>query len=188
MIKEVVGDEKDVRGYAIFDKKKINEYYKIYSKVISECDQGMEDNIRLINENDIDSVVEIFMNAYSNSPWNENWSFDDVKMCILDSINSPNRKIFVYLSDNKIVGAIIIEKVHWHWGNEIEIKELFVKPSYQSMGVGTSLFKYIEKYAKNNNYKKISFYTYDDTKLINFYKKNNCSISSDTIIMEKELV
>lgn len=124
--------------------------------------------IRKFNNNEIDLVMQIWKNEnikahnfIQKEYWENNYEY--VKKIL------PNAEIYVYILEEKIVGFIGI--------NDSYIEGIFVDTNNQSNGIGTSLLDKVKENRKNltlSVYKK-------NTNAINFYKKNDFIITSESI-------
>ena len=107
---------------------------------------------------------------------------------ILNYINNPIYKIFLYKKDKCIIGFIISTLIE----KELEILAIYVKEEFRNQKIATSLIKYLisnndinrvllEVSEKNNAainlYQKLGFKTI--CKRLNYYK------DSDALVMEK---
>lgn len=133
--------------------------------------------IRKFKENDIDSLMEIWLNTniqahyfIDSNYWNDN--FQMVKKLI------PQAEVYLYEINRKIVGFVGI--------TENYIAGIFVAKDYQSQGIGKELLEFIKK-----KYSHLSLNVYKrNVRAIDFYLKSNFKILSeqiDTNVKEKEL-
>jgi GNAT superfamily N-acetyltransferase len=64
----------------------------------------------------------------------------------------------------------------------IWINSLFVNPDFQKKGIGSSLLKAVENFAKNHYIKVVALETHKQAKwAINFYKKNGYNLINDNL-------
>ena len=121
---------------------------------------------------------------------------------ILEKIKE--KKVYiVYNNENNCVATFTLEtKIPTvQKGSEdlksdsIYLSKLAVSPSYSNAGIGTECIKFIEQYAKRNNYKYIKFdvYSKSNNTLI-FYLKKGFEITGmsktrrfDVVLMQKEV-
>lgn len=124
--------------------------------------------IREFEKNDINDVMQIWKSEnikthkfIQKEYWESKYNF--VKE------NLPNAEIYVYISKEKVVGFIGL--------NDNYIEGIFVDAKNQANGVGTSLLNKVKEIRNNltlSVYKK-------NTNAINFYKKNDFMITSESI-------
>lgn len=144
--------------------------------------------IRKMNTADIPVVAEVFVNAYSDVPWCENWSREDAIVRVTDYFHYPNSRCYVALYQNTIVGGILCDVLRWHKGKQIEIKELFVSPNMQKKGIGKALFYRMENDAIDEGIGEIIFWTDIHPKMQSFYTGMGCKISQGEVIMHKKII
>lgn len=124
--------------------------------------------IRKFEKSDINDVMQIWKNEnikahkfISKEYWENNYSY--VKEIL------PNAEIYVYVIEENIVGFVGV--------NQNYIEGIFVDINNQYNGIGTLLLNKVKENKTNlilNVYKK-------NKKAINFYKKNNFIITSESI-------
>ncbi len=61
-------------------------------------------------------------------------------------------EVFVYLLDQKIAGVVVLYPLD---KNNIEIKNIAVRPNLHGKGLGTQLLKFAKEFAKENEYDNI---------------------------------
>ena len=113
---------------------------------------------------------EIFplLQQLTYAPLLDNLKFNDI-ICSLKS----NHHIYVYITDNKIVGTItlLIEQKLIHSGKCVgHIEDLVVDKDHNGMGIAKELLAYTLQIAKDNNCYKVILDC--DKKLISFYEKS----------------
>lgn len=124
--------------------------------------------IREFEDNDIDNIMQIWkcenIKAHNFIPkeyWENNYEY------VKDIL--PNAEIYVFIVKEKIVGFVGIDNNY--------IEGIFVDTNNQSNGIGTSL---LNKVKESRNNLTLSVYK-KNTNAINFYKKNDFIITSESI-------
>lgn len=116
------------------------------------------------------------------------YGIDELKNIICDD----NKKIFVYVEDNKVLGYLFT--VHKEIKNdrllcdtkELYIDDLCVDLNSQNKGIGHKLFEYVKEYAKENNYNKITLNVWNlNVSAFNFYE--NIGFKKIKTFMEYDL-
>lgn len=80
--------------------------------------------------------------------------------------------------NNNIVGY----SVNQYQDNRCHILSIGIKQDLRSKGLGKIMLEYLYDIAKNNKSEFLSLYVhFDNTKGINFYKKNNFNVQSEKI-------
>ncbi len=124
--------------------------------------------IRKFEKSDINDVMQIWENEnikahkfISKEYWKSNYNY--VKEVL------PNVEIYVYIIEKRVVGFIGL--------NNNYIEGLFIDSKNQGKGIGTYLVNKAKEQKENlilSVYKK-------NTNAINFYKKNDFAITSESI-------
>ena len=111
---------------------------------------------------------------------------------IIGMLNDDNRPIFVYESNNKVVGyAFTIKKIVKDDNVLQDLKTLYiddlcVDENNRGMGIGKSLYEYVLNYAKANDYYNITLNVWNNNdNAIKFYESIGMSYQKYT--MEKIL-
>lgn len=88
-------------------------------------------------------------------------------------MKDDNTKLFVIASKDQFIGyaAINVHPALHINGSECVVRELYIKEEYQGQMLGSTLMKYVERYAKDRGCKRISLATnWDDEKQRTFYE------------------
>lgn len=135
---------------------------------------------------DIDELVKVYMNAFNNEPWNDEWTKKTAKERLLDLINDKNSRILVGVNYyGTILGAIIGRKEVFYDGFHFQIIELFVDFNYKGLGIGTELLRNMEYYLKKEQIKRIYLLTLRTNDTIKFYEKNKFKEANNIVVMDK---
>jgi N-acetylglutamate synthase-like GNAT family acetyltransferase len=146
----------------------------------------MKQQIRTLEQSDLDAVVKLFMSSYADDTWAEKWQPVDAYRRITEISFLPEAIALVYIEDKEILGCIICTLMSWHTGKQLEVKEIFVSPSHQKRGIGNMLIKQVEALVSNLNVTELFLWTKSDPKLISFYEKCGYAVAKDTVQMFKK--
>jgi len=87
------------------------------------------------------------------------------------SVKSRNSKTFIAETTNEeIVGFLLVEL---RYGIKAVIAFLAIKPNYQKLGIGSSLIREAEKYAKNKKINILETVISKENKISQKFHKNN---------------
>ena len=152
--------------------------------------------VRLMEEKDIDDVSNLLKQVnlvhHLGRPdlfrKNNKYSNEELK----ELLKCDDYHIFVYECDNKVVGhAFCVTKIQEETKLLNHVKTLYiddicVDSNNRNKGIATSLFNYVKKYAKDNNYYNITLnvWSFNDS-AYNFYEK--MGLSPQKITMEEIL-
>lgn len=131
----------------------------------------MELEVRELILDDIPKAANVYVKAYAEGDWNEKWVYEDASQRIYEIFSSPHCKGGVCVLKEEVIGCILFEILTWHTGKQLEIKEIFVTPSFQRKGIGKKLLKYAEIVGKGIGVSELFLWTNKSETLINFYSK-----------------
>lgn len=140
---------------------------------------------RIMENYDIPEVTKVFINAYSDPPWNENWNYEKAFNRIKEVFDTKNSICLVCLYQQKIVGAIQCLLIPWTMGYQLDVRDFFVNNKFQNMSIGTRLLEFLPNVLPKDEPVEIVLSTKKNIKLINFYEKNGFSINDDFIFYSR---
>ena len=103
-------------------------------------------------------------------PLNLEWSKNDL-------MNEDQQNHFALKNQNEIVGSFCLKKIDC---STIRLRQMAIKKNLQKQGYGSSILKFTEKFAVENNYKKIIIIA--RLSAMDFYKKNFFKTSGNIFI------
>lgn len=103
-------------------------------------------------------------------PLNLEWSKNDL-------MNEDQQIHFALKNINEIVGSFCLKKIDC---STIRLRQMAIKKNMQKQGYGSSILKFTEKFAVENNYKKIIIIA--RLSAMDFYKKNFFKTSGNIFI------
>lgn len=132
--------------------------------------------IKLLNENDLNLIKSLFIDVFTNEPWNDDWSNENqLNHYLLDIIGNRNSLSIGLISNNELLGISLGSIIHWYTGTEYYIREFCIQRSYQHQGIGSIFLNHIEKHLSGIQIKSIILSTDSDTPAYSFYIKNDFS-------------
>ena len=143
-------------------------------------------NIRLVREEDLDILAEIYKDLYGNSVLEEDWSVEKSKALFKFYYTLQTDLFLVAETDGKVVGAVMSLVKPWHDGNRLIETEIFVASNYQKQGIASKLFhehfkiameKYDAKFMEAHTYQEENGYP------LNWYKKQGYEIINEWYII-----
>ena len=141
--------------------------------------------IRKATRNDFKDVAKIYREAFSEPPFNENWTLGEASKKI--KVFSRYCDIWVPVIDREIAGFFIVNPNHWKIGEVAFGEDLVIKKKFRENEIGTKLFKFVFKYYKDKGYKKFMGIINKKAKSFGFIKKLNLEIEKRDVLIEKRL-
>lgn len=142
---------------------------------------------RRMEYDDVPEVAHLFLEAYSDPPWNEKWSYEKAFDRIVEVFEAKKSVCVVCLYEQRIVGAAQCLLFSWTSGYQLDIRELFVDKKYQNLKIGTQLLDYLPTFLPRGEPITIILSTLRDTKLMSFYEKNGFQVNQNLIYYYREI-
>lgn len=128
--------------------------------------------LKRLDENASSQIKELFVNVFSNEPWNDDWSDENqLQRYIHDLIGQNNSLSFGLFSEDRLIGLSLGHIRHWYSGTEYFIDELCISTHMQGKGIGTIFVSEIEKACKEIEVKHLFLLTDNNAPAFSFYKK-----------------
>ena len=143
--------------------------------------------IQEISNDNIRSYGEIYANAFSGEPWNDNWTVDNAIIHISEIMASKQSYGLEYVVDGKVAGFLLGSSMLFHWGRMFEINDLAVHPDYQGRGIATKLLNVCLEEMKLRGIKGVNLITQGEGFLPEFYEKHGFKKEKEVILMGMEL-
>lgn len=142
--------------------------------------------VRELFKEDIEICANIFIDAYSKEPWNENHDFEKVKV-FLNKFTSGNTYIgWVILKKGQIAGFVVGVIIPSIGKDYFRIEDICIRPDMQRKGIGGGLIKKITFELRDRNIDCIILNTIKGFPAYRFYLMNGFSEieSSSTMFLE----
>lgn len=144
--------------------------------------------LRKYTEVDFEDAVTLFVDAFSNPPWNYKWlSRSMAGEYINELYNYPKAQCFVFSKDNQPCGVCFGVVLNCSPVPIYEIKEIFFGNKYQGKGYGSKMLELIEKELFSQGVRAIKLSTLRKAPAYNFYLKHGFGEADDTVNMFKVL-
>ncbi len=143
--------------------------------------------IQKISNDNIRIYGEIYANAFSGEPWNDNWTVDNAIIHISEIMDSKQSYGLECIVDGKVTGFLLGSSMLFHWGRMFEINDLAVHPDYQGQGIATKLLNACLEEMKLRGIKGVNLITQVEGFLPEFYEKHGFKKEKEVILMGMEL-
>ena len=144
--------------------------------------------IRKINLDNIDEVIELYMDSFNNPPWNDKWTYETTYCRLKDIINTPGYMGVSYYIDGVLQGMIMGRAEQYYDGEYFQILEFCIRSSMQGRGYGRKLLQEFTDMLKEKNIVNVYLLTIRGQKTEGFYNNNGFQSSKDMIFMSKNII
>ena len=135
---------------------------------------------------DLDACIDLFIETFSQPPWNETWDRRLVKARLEQITGTPGAYGVVTESDDDDIMAIALGiSEPWHEGSHFFLKECCVSHLHQRQGIGTSLMGYLTDRLQEGDTTRIYLLTARGEMSEAFYTKIGYYTSPRMILMAR---
>lgn len=147
-------------------------------------------SISELQSKDIEECVELFVDTFSQEPWNDTFDSNEQVYCYLNDFLANNYFVgYVLRFDTEIIALSIGFKKPWIVGSkggiEYYIDQFCVKTEYQGRGVGTRFIELIEEDLKDKGMNAMILNTEKGYPSEDFYRKKGFDILEELIVLAK---
>lgn len=140
-------------------------------------------HIRQALKTDLPSCTKIMVEAFADQ---ENWTEERARKRLEEKFYTVPQICFCLESGNQLVGFMFCEQFDYAKGRYLWVAEFAIDPKEQGKGFGTQALKFIEDYARKNNFDVLYLVTNKNEKSYKIYKKQGFK-DTNQVFMEKEL-
>lgn len=140
-----------------------------------------------ISEDMLVEIVELFIESFNSLPWNDNWTTETACKRLYPLVHTEGFWGLCAYLDSKMCGFVM--GVFEQYCDEVEfsIREFAVKNTGRGQGLGSQLFKELEKDLTKMGVKRIKLLTLKGNLTERFYEKNGFHTNSKIAYMHKTI-
>lgn len=140
-----------------------------------------------IPEGSVGEAASIFIRAYAQSPWNEEWSLDLAFQRVRELLAHPSCIVIRACQEDRLVGFAIGTPHTSAVGPTLYLAELVVDPAVQRRGIGKALLEQMEGEAIQSGYTGMWLVTELAGSTAEFYANPGFRASSRLKVVSKRL-
>jgi Acetyltransferases len=133
----------------------------------------------------IDEAVKLFVSAYAEPPWNEEWSSDLAHARLTELIVHPGCLSVAAFDENHLTGFAIGTPHTGVAGTSLYIGEIVVEPTLQRQGIGRAILGRLELGAAMNGFISMWLVTERVGTTKGFYAKSSFKESPRLMVLTK---
>ena len=142
--------------------------------------------LRVLTIQDKDPITELFIDVFTQDPWNDDWSDpEQLRAYIDDLIGQRNSLTIGYFCDEQLVGLSMGRVKHWYEGTEYCVDEFCIAGPFQHQGIGSRFLSEIEAYLTERGIRCLYLQTDKDVPAHSFYLKNGFEEQRNSVSLAK---
>ena len=132
---------------------------------------------RMYKESDIEGLAIAMSKAYSEEPWNEQWSSERAVRRVQAIVGNYQSIGLVAKDEGVIVGGLLGFVDPYADEDFFYVSEIFVVPEYKKQGIGRNLIRKLEEEIKERGISVVQLMSIEPNEV--FYGK--CGLSKDDV-------
>jgi GNAT superfamily N-acetyltransferase len=143
-------------------------------------------SVRPLESSDLQHAVALFIDAYREGEWSEEWSADRAELRIEQIRHSPGSIGLCCTEGTELVGVILGRREIRLDEDYFFVDELFVSPVRQKRGVGARLVQSLERMLCTAGYRGAMLLTLREGSVAEFYSKAGYTIGPRMALFRKD--
>ena len=127
--------------------------------------------IRDFKSDDFDGCANLFIQVFSQAPWNDHWSLESASVYLRDIVMTPGFYGIVAQNEFGIIGMCWGHIKRWGMGDEFYVDEMCVVSERQRQGVGQRIMLYAKQKLGEMGVRHLTLLTARNTLAESFYQK-----------------
>ena len=144
-------------------------------------------NIRKIIDSDLDECSKIYLDVFSNPPWNEKWNLEIIGLRLSHFYGSKGFIGLLAESEGSVLGFVLGNTEPFYFGQVLYLREMCVQQNQQRKGIGARLYCALEPILIENKVASVYLTTRTNTPASQFYHDLGFSIEKQMGFFTKEL-
>lgn len=141
--------------------------------------------LRPMGREDREACVELFLETFSQPPWNDAYSREQVT-AFFDRYFADSYFLgYVLLEEGRLAGLCLGAKKPWLEGMEYYIDQFCIHPRRQGKGLGSRFLRLVEEDARRLGLNGLLLMTERGYPSYGFYRRNGFSELGDTVLLVK---
>ncbi len=139
--------------------------------------------VKITSAEVLSTCAPILVEAYNAEPWNDQWTAEKALEKLECFYNSPKFiGLLAYVGD-QIKGACVGNIEPYYTGDYFYLKEMFVAPSAQKMGIGQKLMDELKSQLEQSDIRQMILFTSKEHFPFKFYEKANFAAMDEMRMM-----
>jgi len=140
-----------------------------------------------LEKGDIPELANLYMNAFNEDPWNDEWTLESASNRLLQMINCEGFYGLVCCENSSIIGMILGNHEYFYDGMHFNIKEFCVDIKSRKNGIGSALLDEFLKRLKDKGIDEVILFTSRTDGTEGFYSNREFKSFNSMVMMGKEL-
>ena len=133
----------------------------------------------------IETCANIYLNAYKNEPWNEEYSIDEITDYLSRFLNSETKRAYMLMMDEEIIGIALGLIVPCIDCDYFRLEDICLSHKHQRKGFGSQFIELISDCVTNEKCDSILLGTQRGYPAHKFYLKNKFQ-EIDSVLLYRE--
>jgi len=144
--------------------------------------------VSMLQKSDYEEMKQLFLDVFSNEPWFDKWSKDQLDLYMRDLTENHNSRSFaLYDEKEELIGCSLGYIFNWWEGKEYFIKEFFISRKSQGQGAGSVFLTLLNDQLRAEEIQHITLATEKTVPAYHFYQKNGFSVLEQSAFLVKKV-
>lgn len=140
-----------------------------------------------MTEKHLDELAQLYVETFNAEPWNDEWNFETARKRLYMMLHTDVSFGLCVYREGQMCGAVLGTMEQYFDGLMFEVKEYWVKNELRGKGIGSKLFREMERRLQEREVKNIILITAKGDATEHFYHKQGMETAPDMVFMTKQL-